>query len=128
MALYVSISIQPYLESMISFIILNEHSTIGPIKILRQGRTKLLKTGYLLVLNTLFHQIFNLSVSSGKGSSESVMYFCISVENSPQTFDKKVSKYGLNLKGFHVLEMIIIVLDLKHRMISEEDCLLCISF
>ena len=113
MALYVSISIRPDLESMISFITLNEHSTIGPVKMLRQGRTKLLKTGYLLVLNTLFHQISNLSVSSGKGNSESATYFCISVENSPQSFDKKVSKYGLNLKGFHVLEMIIIVYDLE---------------
>ena len=100
MALYVSISIRPDLESMISFIMLNEHSTIGPIKMLRQGRTKLLKIGYLLVLNTLFYQISNLSVSSGKGNSESVTYFCISVENSPQSFDEKVSKYSFKFKRF----------------------------
>ena len=100
MALYVLVSIRPDLESMISFTALNEHSTIGPVKMVRQGRTKLLKTGYLLVLNTLFHQISYLSVSSDKGNSESVMYFCILVENSPQSFNKKFSKYGFKFKRF----------------------------
>ena len=67
---------------------------------LRQGRTKLLNTGYLFVLNTLFQQTCNLSFSSDNGNSESVTYFCISDEYSPQPLDKKVSKYGFKFKRF----------------------------
>ena len=75
---------------------LNEYFTIGLVNMLRQGRTKLLNTGYLFALNTLFHQTSNLSFSSGYGNnSESVTYFCISDEYSPQPLDKKVSKYDL---------------------------------
>ena len=85
---------------MISFIILNEYSTIGPVKMLRQGRNKLLNTGYLFVLNTLFQQTSNLSFSSGYGNSEWVTYFCISDEYSLQPFDKKVSRYGFKFKRF----------------------------
>ena len=51
MGLYVSVSIRPDLESMISFIMLNEHSAIGPVKMLRQGRTKLL----LVLTRTKLH-------------------------------------------------------------------------
>ena len=65
-----------------------------------QGRTKLLYTGYLFVLNTLFHQTPNLSFSSGNGNSESVTCFCISDEYSPWPLDKKVSKYGFKFKRF----------------------------
>ena len=79
---------------------LNEYSTIGVINVLGQGRTKLLNTGYLLALNTLFHQPSNLSFSSGYGNSESVTYFCISDEYSPQPLDKKVSKYGFKSERF----------------------------
>ena len=61
MVLQVSISIRPDLESMILFIMLNEYSTIGPVKMLTQGRTKVLNTGYLFILNTLFHQTSDLS-------------------------------------------------------------------
>ena len=78
---------------------LNEHSTIRPVKVLRQG-IKLLNTGYLFVLNTLFHQTSNLSFSCGNGNSESMTYFCISDEYSPQPLDKKVSKYGFKFKRF----------------------------
>ena len=79
---------------------LNEHSTIGPVKILRQGRIKLLNTGYLFVVNTLFHQTSNLSCSFGNGNSESVTYLCISGKYSPRPLDKKVSKYGFKFKRF----------------------------
>ena len=67
---------------------------------LRQGRTKLLNTGYLFVLNTLFHQTSNLFFSSANGNSQSVTYLCISDEYSPQPLDKKVSKYGFKFKRF----------------------------
>ena len=60
----------------LSFIMLNEHSTISPVKMLRQGRTRLLNTGCLFVLNALFHQTSNLSFSSCNGNSELVSYFC----------------------------------------------------
>ena len=67
---------------------------------LRQGRTKLLNPGYLFALNTLFHQTSNLSFSSGYGNSESVTYFFISDEYSPQPLDRKVSKYGFKSERF----------------------------
>ena len=79
---------------------LNEHSAIGPVKMLTQGRTKVVNTGYLFVLNTLFHQTFNLSFSSGNGNSESVTYFCISDEYSPGPLDQKDSKYDFKFKRF----------------------------
>ena len=100
MALQVSISIQPDLESIILFIMLNEHSPIRPVKMLRQDQTKLLNTGYLFVLNTLFHQTTNLPFSSGNSNSESLTYFCISNEYSPQPLDKKVSKYAFKYKAY----------------------------
>ena len=81
---------------MISFIMLNEHSTISPVKMLRQGRTKMLNTGYLFDLNALFHQTSNLSFSSGNGNSESVTY-----NHLIRKFQSVVS----NLKGFHALKM-----------------------
>ena len=77
---------------------LNEHSIIGHVKMLRQGRTKPLNTGHLFVMNTLFHQTSDLPFSSGNGNSESVKYFCISDEYSPQPLDKKVSQYGIKFK------------------------------
>ena len=76
----------------------NGHFNIGPVKMLRQDRTKLLNTGYLFVLNTLFHQTSNLTFSSGNRNSESVTYFCISNGFSPQPLHKKVSKYGFKFK------------------------------
>ena len=79
---------------------LNEYFTIGLVNMLRQGRTKLLNTGYLFALNTLFHQPSNLLFSSGYGNSESVTYFCFSDEYSPQPLDKKVSKYGFKFERF----------------------------
>ena len=79
---------------------LNKHSTMGPVKMLRQDRTKLLNTGYLFVLSAFFHQTSNLSFSSGNANSKSVTYFCISNEYSPQPLDKKVSKYGFKFKRF----------------------------
>ena len=80
---------------------LNAHSTIGPVKMLRQGQTKLLNNGHLFVLNTLFHQTSNLRFSFGNGNSESeTYYFCISDEYSPRSLDKKVSKYGFKFKRF----------------------------
>ena len=79
---------------------LNTHSTIGPVKMLRQGQTKLLNNGYLFVLNTLLHQKSNLYFSFGNGNSELVTYFCISDEYSPQSLEKKVSKYGFKFKRF----------------------------
>ena len=54
----------------------------------------------LFALNTLFHQTSNLSFASGYGNSESVTYFCISGEYSPQPLDKKVSKYRFKFKRF----------------------------
>ena len=69
------------------------------VKMLRQG-PKLLNTGYLFVLKTLFHQTSNLSFPFGNGNSESVTYLCISHEYSPQPLDKKVSKYGFKFKKF----------------------------
>ena len=78
---------------------LTEHSTIIPVKILRQELTKLLSTGYLFVLNTLFHQTFNLSFSFGNSNSESAPCFYISDEDS-QPLDKRVSKYGFKFKRF----------------------------
>ena len=91
---------------MISFIILNEHSTIGLVKMLRQGRTKLLNTGYLIVLNSLFHQTSNLSFSFDNGNSELVTYFCISDEYlpRPRPLDQKVSKYGFKFKRFSCIK------------------------
>ena len=67
---------------------------------LRQGRTKLLSTGYLFVLNTLFHQRSNLSFSFGSGNSELLTYYCVSDEYSSRPLDKKVSKYGFKFKRF----------------------------
>ena len=61
------------------------------MKMLRQDQTKLLNTGYLFVSNTLFHQTSNLSFSSCKGNSETVRYFSIIDESSPQPLDKNVS-------------------------------------
>ena len=83
-------------------IMLNEYSTIGPVKMLRQGQTTLLNTGYLFVLNTLFNQrsIF----SSGNDNSQSVSYSFISDEYSPQPLDKKVSKYGFRFKRFSCIK------------------------
>ena len=75
---------------MTSFINLNEHSAIAPAKMLGQGQTKLLNIGYLYVLNTLFHQTSNLLFSYGNGHLESVTYFCISDEYSPQPLEDKV--------------------------------------
>ena len=75
------------------------------INVLGQGRTKLLNTGYLFALNTLFHQTSNLSFSSGYSNSESVTYFCISDEYSPWPLDKKVQSMASNLEGFHVSKM-----------------------
>ena len=90
-------------------IMLNEHSTIGPVKMLRQGQTTLLNAGYLFVLNTLFNQrsIF----SSGNDNSQLVSYSLISDEYSPQPLDKKVS----DLKGFHASKIIGVAVDLKHK-------------
>ena len=42
-------------ESIMSFIMLNEISTIGPVKILREALTTLLNIGYSSVSNILFH-------------------------------------------------------------------------
>ena len=100
MALQVSISKWPDLESMISFIMVNGHFNIGPVKMLRQDRTKLLNTGYLFVLNTLFHQTSNLFFSFGSGNYESLTYYCVSDEYSPRPLDKKVSKYAFKFKRF----------------------------
>ena len=79
---------------------LNVHCTIGPVKMLRQGQTKLLNNGYLFVWNTLFQQTSNLYFCFGNSNSESVTYFCISDEYSPRSLDKKVSKYGFKFKRF----------------------------
>ena len=67
---------------------------------LRQGRTKLVNTGYLIVLNSLFHQTSNLSFSFDNGNSKLVTYFCSSDEYSPRPLDQKVSNYGFNFKRF----------------------------
>ena len=100
MMLQVWISIQPDLESRIWFFMLNDHSTICSIKMLRQGQTKLLNTVYLFVLNTLFHQTSNLPFSSGNDNSKSGTYFCISDEYSPEPLDKKFQSKFSNFKGF----------------------------
>ena len=62
-AMHVLISTRPDLKSKKLFIILNEHSIIGPVKRVRWGQTKLLNTRYRLVLNTLLNQTSNLSSS-----------------------------------------------------------------
>ena len=88
MAVEVSISIQPDLESMISLIMLNKHSIISPLKILRQGQTKVFNTGYLFVLNALINQTSNLAFSSGNSNSKSVtfLYFWQVFTNNDQVW------------------------------------------
>ena len=90
---------------------------MGPVKMLRQDRTKLLNTGYLFVLSAFFHQASNLSFSSGNANPKSVSYFCISNDYSPQPLDKKVSNMVSNLKGFHASRTIGVTVDLKHKRI-----------
>ena len=67
---------------------------------MRQGQNKLINNGYLFVFNTLFHQTYNLSFSSGNCNSESKTYFCISDKYSPQPLSKKASKCGFKFKRF----------------------------
>ena len=67
---------------------------------MRQGQNKLINNRYLFVFNTLFHQTYNLSFSSGNCNSESKTYFCISDKYSPQPLSKKASKCGFKFKRF----------------------------
>ena len=81
MAPYVAISSRVERLSVMSFIILNEASICGPVKIDTAALTTLERFGYLPDLNTLFYQLSRRKPLANIGNSLSTWKAKISAVN-----------------------------------------------